>query len=1708
MNLLHKTFLTTLLSAPVYAEVITDGSLGTANTLIGPDFQITADLGQQRGGNLFHSFSQFSIAAGESATFTGPAEIANILSRVTGGDSSTIDGLLRSDIDGADLFLLNPAGVMFGANASVDISGSLHVSTGDYLVLDDLTQFMAVPQVGEVLSTAAPTAFGFLSPSAGAIQFQGADLTLSSGNTMTLAANGIQLNNTDLTIDQGAVQMASLASAGEVAINTGVVSGATGYGDINLVDSDVTLDGVGGGSVFIEGGDILLDGSSDIAAETQGDIDGKDFIIRAAGTLSLAAGDITTTTTDTVQGGDGGDIFINAGDITITAGGEVEAFTFGSGNAGKITLQTNNLLIAREGTTLTTGVRSDARSDSTGHAGGVSLQATGIELLDSGTIRSNTFGQGDAGMVQVDTDRLLIDDAFLSVNTTSSATGNGGKLVINASDIEVRNTGQITASTSGQGNGGFIDITTDHLIISRDGAASFTAVVSDASDGSTGHAGGVSIQATDIQLLDSGVLGSRTFGEGDAGMVAVVTDRLLLDDAFLSVNTTSSATGNGGNLVINADDIELRNTGKITANTSGQGNAGAVQVATARLLIDDAFLESEVGSSATGNGGNLVINASNIEVRNTGEITASTSGQGNAGVVEIATDSLLLDDGTVASRADSSSTGNGGNLLINAGAIEVRNTGAISATVFSESQGNAGFIDITTGHLIVLGNGASSFTGIASDANSDSSGNAGGVSIQATDIELFNNGFITSRTFSEGDAGEVEIETDRLLVDDAFVTSSVIGSSATGNGGNLVINAGAIAVRNTGQILAATSGQGNAGSIDITTNHLMISGDGAPSDSVTGIRSDANSGSTGHAGEISIQATSMELLANGTVRSSTFSEGDAGVVQVAADRLLIDDAFLSSTANSSATGNGGNLVVNASDIEVRNTGEIRAITFGQGNAGAIDITTDHLTVAGNGASSFTAVVSDAGRGSSGDAGRVSIQANDIELFNNGFITSRTFSEGDAGVVELETDRLLVDDAFVTSSVIGSSATGNGGNLVINAGDVVVRNTGQILAATSGQGSGGLIELTADHLMISGDGTPADSVTGIRSDANSGSTGDAGEVSIQATAIELLSGGKIQSSTFGRGDAGFVRLKADQLLVDSMSADRDTGIFSSAGSGSTGNAGNLAINARALTVRQFGSIDTSTEAAGHAGSITIESAAMTLTENGTISSRSTGTGRAGSIEITVAENINLSEFTISTETIDGFDPEQPALIKIAARNLLLDQSSRISAQALGVADAGTVEILGETLTMTNNSFIDSANSGTGRAGIVKITVSGDITISDSTIGSETSNREGDGNAGSIEILANGMTLNRGIISSASRGNGRAGSVEIDVATDIRLNDFLISTETVDGFDPEQPASISITAENLLLDQASRISADTFGLADAGNVSLQIDDGIQIINGGKVSSITETGTTGNAGNIDIEAGAMTLNSGVISSESLGSGRAGSVDIDVAGDISLNDFLISTETIDGFDPRQPASIKLTGQNLLLDQSSAISTNAFGESADAGDIDLTVADSIRVLGGSRFSTESTGGGGGQITVLTDELLYLRDSAITTSVARGAGNGGDIFVDPVFILLDNSEIIANAFAGNGGNITLIADYILQSIDSQISASSQLGIDGEINIQALDTDVDTGEDNLSADFLNVENWVQQACFERSLSGFSSFILNRPNPRPSPYDDWTGSPISF
>ena len=265
---LGPPLLAALLSAgPVQAQIVTDGSVGPKVSLRGGQIEIGADLGTRRGGNLFHSFEKFGIAPGQTATFTGPGDIRNVISRVTGGEASKIDGTLASRVGQADLYVLNPAGVLFGPNARLDVPGSLHVSTAPELRFADGARFSAVDKTGSGLTVAPPEAFGFLDQTPGRITVDQSRLQLTPGKTFSLVGGDIDLVGGTIAVAGGsplgspnagaAFNAVSVASAGEVRVSDGAVDAAR-LGSIRIANQQITTSGNGGGSVRIRAGALTV----------------------------------------------------------------------------------------------------------------------------------------------------------------------------------------------------------------------------------------------------------------------------------------------------------------------------------------------------------------------------------------------------------------------------------------------------------------------------------------------------------------------------------------------------------------------------------------------------------------------------------------------------------------------------------------------------------------------------------------------------------------------------------------------------------------------------------------------------------------------------------------------------------------------------------------------------------------------------------------------------------------------------------------------------------------------------------------------------------------------------------------------------------------------------------------------------------------------------------------------------------------------------------------------------------------------------------------------------------------------------------------------------------------------------------------------------------------------------------------------------------
>jgi len=255
----------------VQADIVLDGSLGPKTPLMGPNFTIDAHLGQQRGSNLFHSFQSFGLEAGEIATFMGPPDVQNIISRVTGGQVSHIDGTVRVTVPSANLYFLNPAGIFLGNHAQLDTTGSIYFSTANYLRLDQAGLFATTVRGNTLLSVAAPSAFGFLRDKPGIILVQGSQLAVTPGNTLSLTGGNLWINVGTFLAPTGNINLTSVAGKGEVSLNDSG-SDSLALGNIVLTHrSTLDVSGETAGTIRIQGGRFMLNDHSQLLANAEND---------------------------------------------------------------------------------------------------------------------------------------------------------------------------------------------------------------------------------------------------------------------------------------------------------------------------------------------------------------------------------------------------------------------------------------------------------------------------------------------------------------------------------------------------------------------------------------------------------------------------------------------------------------------------------------------------------------------------------------------------------------------------------------------------------------------------------------------------------------------------------------------------------------------------------------------------------------------------------------------------------------------------------------------------------------------------------------------------------------------------------------------------------------------------------------------------------------------------------------------------------------------------------------------------------------------------------------------------------------------------------------------------------------------------------------------------------------------------------------------
>ena len=802
------------------AQINPDDSLGSESSTVVPDNinGIPSDRlegGATRGANLFHSFQDFNVEVNRGAYFANPDGINNIFSRVTGANISQIDGTLGV-LGNANLFLINPNGILFGANSSLDLRGSFFASSAESLLFDDFAYSASNPQAPPLLEINIPIGLNFRDNS-GVISNQSTSLDLNgnavglqtdSGQSLTLVGGEINFTGGIITAPEGRVELGAVATEGTITINEdtslsfpdNLASGNVSFNNGSRIVVNPLVDG-NAGNINITAGDIILNGGSVLSASNLTTEEGN------AGNISLQATN---------------DISLVGSGILSNIGGEAQ------GNVGEIVLSANSISFT-EGSELQAGFFPGGQGNET--TGKISLQANNSLTLDSSSIFANNELGAIADTVNVEILANSISFDNSSVFTSNDGVGDAGNVIINAmdGDVSIANTTIFSDSTTGQSGDVNIEgrsfLLTDNSNIggfARDRA----------------RAGNVSIQTTDFVTLDQGSnISVFSSGSGTGGSVAINSAQLNLFNES-GINAFVFGDQPAGTININATDtVTISEGSTLLLNTDGNGDAGSLELNTGTLAITEG---SQISSStfAGGTGGTLIISVTDtIEITGTtpdgltvSRIDASTSGSGKGGDIQVDAKNLIISEGsTISSFATISSSGQGGNITVNVDeSIKIdgfRPLGFLRSSIDAESNGtgNAGNININTSNL-ALSNGAEVNT-------STTGGGLGGrLNISATDSVTLSgfipgSGFgsqITSQSLLEGGtAGDIAISTADLLVQDAGQVS--VSSIGTATAGNLEINADLIELDNFGILNAQTFG--GEGNINLTSKDIFLRGE-------------------------------------------------------------------------------------------------------------------------------------------------------------------------------------------------------------------------------------------------------------------------------------------------------------------------------------------------------------------------------------------------------------------------------------------------------------------------------------------------------------------------------------------------------------------------------------------------------------------------------------------------------------------------------------------------------------------------------------------------------------------------------------------------------------------------------------------------------------------------------------------------------------------
>jgi filamentous hemagglutinin family protein len=669
------------LQTPINAQVIHDNTVGTKvtpNILINGILSNRIDGGTIRGVNLFQSFSELNIAKGNGVYFTNPNGINNIFSRVTGPNPSIIDGTLGV-LGNANLFLLNPNGIVFGVNAKLDVKGSFLSTTASSINFADGTEFsVANPQSTSLLTVSVPVGLGFGS-NPGAITLLSSGLYLQpiftpfaplvrnptatglavpAGKTLAIVGGDISLSNSFLTAPSGRIEIGGVGANSLVKLNSTAqgftldYAGVSQFGDVNFTQQSVAdVSGSSAGSIQLQGRQISLSDGSILWGQNQGLQPGGSINVYASESLQINGTSSLNQVqsglvTETVGLGKGGNISVVTPQLLIQSGGILESRTYTSAVTGDINIQAataglngfalNNPLFNSALGTLTYG---------SGYAGRSTIATSQLTIQNGAALGSITYSNGQGGDVIVNANSIDISGSSLAypsaISSLGFAAGRGGNVTINTNTLVVRDGGTVAVTGSSSGDAGDLIVNAANSV-NISGASSIQSNITVSSpvlqeflnlpDFASGKAGNLTINTPNLQILNGGSISVSNSSIGDGGALEINANSIKLDDSGITAGAAIS--GHGGNITINANNLVLRNNSLISAQAGNQGDGG-------NILLDVGAIAQLEGSTISanagqGNGGNITISTEGF-FQSPDSIITATSGLGINGTINILT---------------------------------------------------------------------------------------------------------------------------------------------------------------------------------------------------------------------------------------------------------------------------------------------------------------------------------------------------------------------------------------------------------------------------------------------------------------------------------------------------------------------------------------------------------------------------------------------------------------------------------------------------------------------------------------------------------------------------------------------------------------------------------------------------------------------------------------------------------------------------------------------------------------------------------------------------------------------------------------------------------------------------------------------------------------------------------------------------------------